>query len=299
LHEPVAIVRIRGVSSPVVITGLGCVTPLGPDLPATWRRLIAGETAQQPVTLFDVSGSRCQKAAPAIFPEAAWPRRLTRGSRLALPAARAALAQAGLLDDAGKSVVRWLPMSVSTTAGGMTLGEQFLRDLVAGRRQPHRYYRVAHYPAQRQTLDLQQHLGFRGPVTIIANACASGANAIGHARDLIRAGQAEMVLAGGYEPLTELIYYGFDCLQALSPDCCRPFDRGRTGLMLGEAAAFLVLETEASARARGANILCELTGYGHSTDLHHLTQPGPTGGALIQAARMALAEQYVGLPYEV
>ncbi len=281
---------MRGVSASIVITGLGCVTPLGPDLPTTWRRLMAGETAQQPVTLFDVAGSRCQKAAPAALPDTAAPRRLTRGSRLALPAAREALAQAGLLNDAGRSVVTWLPMSVSTTAGGMTLGEQFLRDLVAGRRQRHRYYRVAHYPAQRQALDMQRHLGFRGPITIIANACASGANAIGHARDLIRSGEVEMVLAGGYEPLTELIYYGFDCLQALSPDCCRPFDRGRTGLMLGEAAAFLVLETEAGARSRGATILAALTGYGHSTDLHHLTQPGPTGSALIQAARMALAE---------
>ena len=281
---------MRGVSASIVITGLGCVTPLGPDLPTTWRRLMAGETAQQPVTLFDVAGSRCQKAAPAALPDTAAPRRLTRGSRLALPAAREALAQAGLLNDAGRSVVTWLPMSVSTTAGGMTLGEQFLRDLVAGRRQRHRYYRVAHYPAQRQALDMQRHLGFRGPITIIANACASGANAIGHARDLIRSGEVEMVLAGGYEPLTELIYYGFDCLQALSPDCCRPFDRGRTGLMLGEAAAFLVLETEARARARGATILAALTGYGHSTDLHHLTQPGPAGSALIEAARMALGE---------
>ncbi len=294
LQESGGVGTMRGVSDTIVITGLGCVTPLGPDLPTTWRRLIAGEAAQQPVTLFDVAATRCKQAAQAELPALRLPakqlRRLTRGSRLALPAAREALANAGLLDAAGKSVVPWLPLSVSTTAGGMTLGEQFLRDLVAPRRQPHGYFRVAHYAAQRQVLDLQQFLGFRGPVTIIANACASGANAIGHARDLIRSGQTDIVLAGGYEPLTELIYDGFDCLQAMSPDCCRPFDKGRTGLMLGEAAAFLVLETTAHARARGATILCELTGYGHGTDLHHLTQPNPTGATLIRTARAALAE---------
>ena len=287
--------------SAIVVTGLGCVTPLGPDLATTWSRLIAGAAAAAPVTLFDVAGCRCRNGAQAVLPELPLPAkqlsRLTRGSRLALPAAREALAQAGLLDERGRSVLAELPVSVSTTGGGMALGEQFLRGVLAKRRGPGQYRLVAHYSAQRQMLDLQEFLGFRGPVTIIANACASGANAIGHARDLIRAGRAECVLTGGYEALTELIYVGFDCLQALSTERCRPFDRQRSGLLLGEAAAFLVVESAAHAQARGARILCELAGYGHATDLHHLTQPHPTGGTLVNAARTALQEAGVAPGY--
>src|SRR5204863_2119522 len=100
----------------------------------------------------------------------------------------------------------------------------------------------------------------------------------------------EIVLTGGYEALTELIYVGFDCLQALTTERCRPFDRQRSGLMLGEAGAFMVLESEEHARRRGAEILCELAGYGHATDLHHLTQPNPAGQPLVNAAGHALAE---------
>jgi 3-oxoacyl-[acyl-carrier-protein] synthase II len=97
-------------------------------------------------------------------------------------------------------------------------------------------------------------------------------------------------LVGGFEALTELIYVGFDCLQAMSPERCCPFDLGRNGLMLGEGAAFAVLESEAHARARGARILCELAGYGHATDLHHLTQPDPLGAPAVKAMRQALAQ---------
>src|SRR5437867_8252572 len=268
----------------VVITGLGAVTPLGPDLPTTWRRLIAGEDGAAPVGLFDVSGCRCKMAGTAQLPATA-NRRLSRASRIAITAAQEALDHAGLPPAARAA----MPLSGSTTGGGMTLGEQFMRAVVAHRR-ARKYFLVSHYTAQRQILDLQEALGIGGPVTVIANACASGANSIGHGRDLIRAGKADAVLAGGYEALTELIYVGFDCLQALSTDRCRPFDTQRSGLMLGEAGAFLVLESEEHARRRGAKILCELAGYGHTTDLHHLTQPNPGGQSLVAAAGQALAE---------
>jgi len=285
---------MRELSRRVVVTGLGAVTPLGADFTGTWRRLMLAEDGTAPVELFDVSGCRCKIGGTARLPDlpgisAKKLRRFSRASRLALPAARDALRQAGLLDADGRSRLPQLPLSVSTTGGGMSLGEQFMRALLAHRKVP-RYLLISHYPAQRQMLDLQENLGFTGPITIIANACASGANAVGHARDLIRAGVANCVLAGGYEALTELIYVGFDCLQAMTPDHCRPFDTRRNGLMLGEAAAFLVLESEDSARRRGAEILCEAAGYGHGTDLHHLTQPNPSGSTLARAARMALAD---------
>jgi 3-oxoacyl-[acyl-carrier-protein] synthase II len=279
----------------VVVTGLGAVTPLGEDFPTSWARLVGGAQAQAPVTLFDVAGCRCKQAAAARLPDlpGLTPKqlgRLSRASRLALPAAREALAAAGLLDESGRSRLTQLPLSVSTTGGGMAWGELFLRAMLAQQRNRDEFIHIARYQAQHQALDLQQQLGFRGPMMIVANACASGANAIGHGADLIRAGLCDCVLAGGYEALTELIYVGFDCLQAMSTDCCRPFDVGRNGLMLGEAAAFVVLESESHARARGAPIVCELAGYGHGTDLYHLTQPHPNGTAAVAAMRAAIAE---------
>ena len=282
-------------SERVVVTGVGAVTPLGLDFPTTWQRLVSGEEATAPVTLFDIAGCRCKQAATARLPDLPdlTPKklsRLSRASRLALPAAREALANARLLNDRGRSRLAQLALSVSTTGGGMALGEQFLRAMLTQQRVSQQFFRVARYQAQNQVHDLHQYLGFRGPMTIVANACASGANAIGHGADLIRSGRCDCVLVGGFEALTELIYVGFDCLQAMSPECCRPFDVGRNGLMLGEAAAFAVLESEPHAQARGATILCELAGYGHGTDLHHLTQPHPNGVAAVAAMRQAISE---------
>jgi 3-oxoacyl-[acyl-carrier-protein] synthase II len=148
--------------------------------------------------------------------------------------------------------------------------------------------RIARQQPQQQMLDLQDALDFRAGITnIIGNACASGANAIGHAADLLLTGQADLVLAGGYEALSELLFLGFDCLRASSATTCRPFDENRDGLLLGEGAAFLVLETANHAAQRGAPALARLAGYGHATDLNHLTQPAPDGKALATALRGA------------
>jgi 3-oxoacyl-[acyl-carrier-protein] synthase II len=146
---------------------------------------------------------------------------------------------------------------------------------------------VLQYQAQRQALDLADALGFRGPITIIANACASGANAIGHAWELVRSGQFERVVTGGYDALSHLVFAGFDSLQALSTTQCRPFDAHRDGLGLGEGAAVLTLESLEHARRRGASILGEVIGYGASSDLHHLTQPHPRGDAALVSMKEA------------
>lgn len=278
----------------VVVTGMGMVSPLGSGVEASWSALEEGRDAAAPMELFDVEGCRCRTAAQARLPEIAgasaaemkhWP----RATRLALPAAREALDQAGWLGPEGKISAPELSLSLSTTGGGMEFGEDFLRKALAGK-QAGQLAHAARYQPQQQALDLQEFFGFSGPVMIVANACSSGANAIGHGADLIRAGEAEVVLAGGFEALSELIYVGFDCLQALSAEKCRPFDLNRSGLMLGEGAGFLVLESEKSARARGAAILARLSGYGHATDLHHLTQPSPNGATLAKVMRLA-AEQ--------
>ena len=276
-------------SNRVVITGVGIITALG----AGWRKnaegFCEGKSAFRPVTLFDVSRQRVKTAAEVDLPElpetllpARHASRADRAAKLLLHAAHEAWHQA-----------RWvpsenLPIVLGTTSGGMSLGEDYFRQATGSPGRHHRQAaRVIHYQAQRQALDLADAFGFSGPITLIANACASGANAIGHAWELLRTGQADRVLAGGYDALSQLVFSGFDSLQALSPNRCRPFDANRNGLALGEGAAVMALETLQSAENRGAEILGEIVGYGAATDCHHLTQPHPLGDAALASMNAA------------
>jgi len=182
---------------------------------------------------------------------------------------------------------------VGTTSGGMSYGEHYYRSLrQAGdlRRAP---TWIANYPAQKPVIDAQEAFGISAPCQVIANACASGTNAIGHAFECVRSGRYQRVLAGGYDALSELVFTGFDSLQASTPEKCRPFDRHRTGMVLGEGAAILGLENLDSAQQRGAPVLAEIIGYGISTDNFHITQPDPTGIGPQQAMQRALESAHV------
>ena len=279
----------------VVITGAGIVTGLGIGWEPNVAGFREGRTAFRPVTLFDASRQRVKTASevdlpsalPATKLSARQEDRLERAAKMLVLAAHEAWVQAGWTPSGD------LPVVLGTTSAGMSLGQDFYRQAIGSptsqRRQPSR---IIHYQAQRQALDLADAFGFHGPVTIIGNACASGANAIGHAWEILRNGQSDRVFTGGYDALSQLVFAGFDSLQALSPTRCRPFDAHRDGLALGEGAAMLTLETLEHARSRGANILGEIVGYGASTDCHHLTQPHPQGDAAwasMMAAKIALA----------
>jgi 3-oxoacyl-[acyl-carrier-protein] synthase II len=177
---------------------------------------------------------------------------------------------------------------IGTTSGGMSYGEHYYRPLrQAGdlRRAP---TWIANYPAQKPVIDALETFGISAPCQVIANACASGTNAIGHAFECVRSGRYQRVLAGGYDAISELVFTGFDSLQASTPEKCRPFDRQRTGMVLGEGAAILGLESLGSAQQRGAPVLAEIIGYGISTDNFHITQPDPTGIGAQQAMQQAL-----------
>jgi 3-oxoacyl-[acyl-carrier-protein] synthase II len=276
----------------VVITGAGIVTGLGLGWRANADGFRAGRQAFRPVTLFDVSRQRTKIAAeaelPARFPGPLLPakrlQRLDRATHMLLLAAREAWSLAGW--SPGTS----LPLVLGTTGGGMALGERYLRHAVQSpqsrRGQP---TRVIYYQAQKQAVDVCDAFGFQGPITTISNACASGANAIGHAWELLRAGRAERVFTGGYDAVCQLTFAGFDSLQALSPSPCLPFDAHRSGLSLGEGAGILALETLDHARQRGAKILGEILGYAAATDTHHLTQPHPEGNAAFATMTAACA----------
>lgn len=283
-HEPVR----------VVVTGVGVVTALGVGKPAHSEGFRSGRSAFRPVRGFDVSHQRARMAAevdvPDILPStqlgARQERRLDRAGRMLLIAAAEAWSQSGWntgLDD--------LPVVLGTTSGGMSLGEEFFRRISACPSQNRgQAVRVIHYQPQRQVLDLMEAFDFSGPSRIIANACASGSNAIGEAFEMIRSGRAARVLTGGYDAISQLVFAGFDSLQALSTTSCRPFDAHRDGLALGEGAAVLTLESLPAARERGATVLAEIRGYGAALDLHHLTQPHPSGVAALATMQSACAQ---------
>lgn len=274
----------------VVVTGMGMVTALGAGAEVNAAGFKEGKRAFTPVTFFDVSKQRVKTAAQAEVPEKSpskrvtpkqW-RRMERAARLLFMAAEEAWTESGW--NGGGS----LPVVLGTTSGGMNLGEAFYRQAITT---PQKAYgqptRVVQYQAQRQVLNITEALGFSGQVTLIANACASGGNAIGQAFEMIRYGEAERVLTGGYDGLCQLVFAGFDSLQALSTTTCRPFDAQRDGLALGEGAAVLALESLEAAQARGAKILGEVVGYGAATDAHHLTQPHPQGDAALKSMNEA------------
>jgi 3-oxoacyl-[acyl-carrier-protein] synthase II len=170
----------------------------------------------------------------------------------------------------------------------MSNGEDYYRSLHRHGNLRHSPTWIANYPAQKPVIDAQEAFGISAPCQVIANACASGTNAIGHAFECVRSGRYQCVLTGGYDALSELVFVGFDSLQASTPEKCRPFDRHRTGMVLGEGAAILVLENLDAARVRGVPILAEITGYGMSTDNFHLTQPDPCGIGPRRAMERAL-----------
>lgn len=280
----------------VVVTGAGLITAHGTGWQVNADAFREGRVSLRPVTLFDVSKQRVATAGEVLLPAALPPgqlsardvTRLDRGAHLLIHAAHEAFSSSGLTSTQ-------IPCVLGTSAGGMALGEAFMKQACAP--PPTRRgqaSRVIFYQSQQQVAAMQRALGLTGPITVISNACASGANAIAHAASLIRRGDAPAVLCGGYDALSQMVFAGFDSLKALSPTTARPFDAHRDGLALGEGAGLMLLESLEHALARNAVILAEIAGCGAGTDLHHLTQPHPQGDAALAsmtaACRMAGAQ---------
>jgi len=279
-----------------VITGAGIVTSLGRGWQQNAAAFRSGKTGFRPVTLFDVSRQRVKTAAQVDLPSMLPPTPLTQRQQKRLDRAGLMLwlAAQEAWQQSGWEPSDHLPVVLGTTAGGMSLGEDYFRQAVGmPKRQTMQPTRALHYQPQTQAAMVADSVGFAGPVTILSNACASGTNAIGEAWEMIRRGQTDHVLAGGFDALSQMGFSGFDSLQAMSPTRCRPFDAHRDGLALGEGAAVITLETSDSARKRGAGILGEIIGYGASMDRHHLTQPHPEGDAAWQAMQLACASAHI------
>ena len=265
----------------VAVTSMGVVSPLGADVAENLAGLRQGRDAVAPVTAFDVSRCRAKTAGQIHALPPGDPRWHSASRVLA-----AAMMEAKIHDP------DFVPQSlvIGTTSGGMSHGEKFHRAQIEHRRTHERAAWLANYMPQKAVNDALEANGFACPAQIIANACASGTNAIGHAFRLVRAGLNARVLCGGYDLISELVFTGFDSLQAATTEKVRPFDKNRSGLVLGEGAALLFLEEWESAKRRGAPILAEITGYGIATDNFHLTQPNPSGIGPRLAMERALAD---------
>ena len=287
VHPPTSIDSPRR-GSRIAITGYGSINALGVGVEAFVAALREGRCGIGELTLFPSTGFRTAVAAEVreVTAPASLPSELMRGvSRtglLALCAADEAWRMAGLGDGGRVGVV------IGTTTGGMSGGEAAYGAQLLERRRSPTLRRWLETPISACADLLARAIASDGPRLTVSTACSSGANALGLAADWLRAGRARAVLCGGADALCRMTYSGFNALQALDRSPCRPFDRRRAGITLGEGAAMFVLEPWEAAAGRGARILGEFLGYGVSADAHHVTQPRPDGAGAVLAMRRAL-----------
>ncbi|MHB9025489.1 MAG: beta-ketoacyl-ACP synthase II [Armatimonadota bacterium] len=284
-----------------VITGVGPITPIGIGKEAFWQGLQAGRSAVERITTFDASQFRSQIAGfvhdfqPEEYLDAKRLKRLDRYSSFAIVAARLALDDAGLApaeEDRSR-----MGVSIGSALGGVGFAEQqFMRYTVQGLRAVEPALALLVFCGA-GSCNISIEFGLTGPSSANANSCSSGTIALGEALEWIRRGAADVVLAGGSEaPLSPLCYGAFALIRAMStrneePErACRPFDAGRDGFVMAEGAAMLVVEELEHARARGARIYAEITGYSLTNDAYHMTAPNPEGLHAARAIEMALAD---------
>ena len=282
----------------VVVTGLGATTPLGSDVDSTWAALIAGKSGVRLLTeewreLLPVHFAARVYTEPADQMERVEMRRLDRSEQFALIASREAWKDAGSPDVDKER----LGVVIASGIGGViTLLDQFdnLKEKGARGVSPHTVpMLMPNGPAANVGLELQAKAGVHTPVS----ACASGAEAIGYALEMIRSNRADVIVSGGVEAaIHQLPMAGFAAMKALStrndaPErASRPYDRDRDGFVLGEGGGILILEEYEHAKARGAKIYCELVGQGLSSDGYHIAAPDPEGAGVQRAIKFALAD---------
>jgi 3-oxoacyl-[acyl-carrier-protein] synthase II len=255
-----------------VITGLGAVSGFGAGAEVLWRGLVAGRRAVREAPSLRAAGiAEVASFVPGDDPLGPG----DRAGKMALLAAAEAVADAG-----GVAPGPGLAVALGTTLGGIGAWLPVVRGEKTARRW------TWSGPAEA----IAERFRAEGTVTVVSVACASGNAAIGAALELVRSGRAERVIAGGVDALSDFVAAGFASLKALDPEPCRPFDRARKGLNLGEGACFLVIEEEGAARARGARVRARLDGYGAAADANHMTGPDRNGAGAARAMAAALAD---------
>ena len=291
----------------IVITGIGCLSPLGNDVESTWQGLVAGRSGVDYITRFDTSDLKTKFAADVkgfdprdLFgPKMA--RRMDRFSQFALAASQEAIEHAGLnITDTNRDRIG---VVIGSGIGGIeTLFNQTLVYMEKG---PHRVspLMVPMMITDTGAAMVAIHFGIRGPNLAVVTACATGTNAIGEASEMIRRGDVDVMLAGGSEAATMPVSVaGLNVMGAISTrnedpqGASRPFDLDRDGFVMGEGAAVLVLESLQHARARGASILAELIGYAATNDAFHITAPAEEGAGAALCMVKAMEDAKVTPP---
>lgn len=282
----------------VVITGAGMITPLGHNVHDSWSGVLAGRSGYGPVTLFDPTDHtihgmfEVKNFDPAEVLGRREARRRDRYQQFATIAANEAMAQSGLeVTDANRGKIG---VFIGTGIGGiMTLLEQEHKRQEDGARRLSPFGITMIMPNGAAGM-LAIDFGLHGPSSTISTACASGLDAIGHAFHAVRRGEVIAMLTGGSEcMLTPVAVGGFEAARATSTKTDhtpQPFDRNRDGLLPGEGAAMMVIESLEHAQSRGAHILAEIVGYGQTTDAYHITAPAEGGEGAARAMKIALID---------
>lgn len=285
----------------VVVTGLGCVSPLGLNVNDTWNALLAGKSGAAPITRFDASRHKTRFAAevkgfdPAALFGAREARKMDRFAQFAIAAADEAIAQAGLkIDESNRDRIG---IVIGTGIGGIgTMMENYdaLKERGPERVSP---FLIPMMISDSAAGILAIRTGARGPNMSLATACATGTNALGEAAAMIRRGAADAMIVGSSEAaIVPLAMAGMNVMTALStrnddPErASRPFDKDRDGFLMGEGGGMLILESLEFAQARGAKIICEFTGYGASDDAHHISAPAENGAGAAISMKLALED---------
>ena len=285
----------------VVMTGLGCVSPLGLNLNDTWAALLAGKSGAGPITRFDASQHKTRFAAevkgfdPVAIFGARDARKMDRFAQFAIAAAQEALDQSGLqINEANRDRVG---IVIGTGIGGITTmieNYEALKERGPDRVSP---FLIPMMISDSAAGMLAIRTGARGPNLALATACATGSNAVGEAAEMIWRGAADAMIVGASESaVVSLAMAGMNVMTALStrndsPEkASRPFDKNRDGFLMGEGAGMVVLETLESAQARGAKVLCEFSGYGASDDAYHISAPAENGAGAALSMKLALED---------
>ena len=274
----------------IAITGMGIFCSIGKNVEEFLRSMRAGRSSIGQISLFDTSkypskiGAQIRDYQSEVFFGKKELKRLSRTDQFALIAAKEAVKDSGINAYASEEI----GICLGAGAGGMFEGEAYHREvLLKGKSKASLLLPfIPSFTANR----LAQRFRFSGPIATITTACSSSATSIGYGADLIRNGKAKAVLCGGSDALSELTFGGFNSLRATDPSPCKPFDKRRAGLSLGEGAAILVLEGFDEAMKRGARIYAEFLGYGIGGEAYHITAPEPAGAAEARITGKALEE---------
>jgi 3-oxoacyl-[acyl-carrier-protein] synthase II len=280
----------------VVITGLGVISSIGIGWQEFWKNLLAGKSGISKISSFDTSNydrtyaGEITNFSPEEFISFKKARQLGRASQLAIAVSKLALKDA----EFNQNDITEASCGVCI---GTTMGEPQVMETLDAKHFPGKDLQIdfasaLSYPASCLSNNVANYLKFKSPNFVFSNACAAGNYAVGYAYDMIRTGAVDYMLAGGVDAFSRIAFTGFSRLFAVAPEKCQPFDKNRKGMIPGEGAGMVFMESLASAHKRNAPIYAEITGFGMSCDARHMTAPDPAGAA--KAMRKALQSAGIG-----